>query len=85
MQNDTISALRFVKDELNRVGGVLNFPITQNLITQVKGVRAKYMADLEEKNRLRQEEEKQIKEMEAAISKAQIAKTECQKIDAFNW
>ena len=56
MQNDTISALRFVKAELNRVGGVLNFPITQNLITQVKGARAKYMADLEEKNRLRQKE-----------------------------
>ena len=50
MQNDTISALRFVKDELNRVGGVLNFPIIQNLITQVKGARVKYMADLEEKN-----------------------------------
>ena len=82
MQNDTISALRFVKDELNRVGGVLNFPIIQNLITQVKGARAKYMADLEEKNRLRQEVEKRIKESQAAISKAQIAKTECEKIDS---
>ena len=50
MQNDTISVLRFIKDELNRVGGILNFPITQNLITQVKGARAKYMADLEETN-----------------------------------
>ena len=82
MQNDTISALRFVKAELNRVGGVLNFPITQNLITQVKGARAKYMADLEEKNRLRQEEEKRIEESQTAISKAQIAKTECEKIDS---
>ena len=82
IQNDTISALRFVKDELTRVGGVLNFPIIQNLITQVKGARAKYMADLEEKNRLRQEVEKRIKESQTAISKAQIAKTECEKIDS---
>ena len=28
MQNDTISALRFVKDELNRVGGVSNLSVT---------------------------------------------------------
>ena len=40
------------------------------------------MADLEEKNWLCQEEEKQIKESQAAISKAQIAKTECEKIDS---
>ena len=59
MQNNKISALWFVKDELNRVGGVSNFPVTQNLITQVKGATAKYMADLEQKNLLRQEEEKQ--------------------------
>ena len=82
MQNDTISALWFVKDELNRVGGVLNFPIIQNLITQVKGARAKCMADLEEKNRLPQEDEKRIKESQAVISKAPIAKTECEKIDS---
>ena len=82
MQNDTISALWFVKDELNRVGGVLNFSIIQNLITQVKGARAKCMVDLEEKNRLPQEEEKRIKESQAVISKAPIAKTECEKIDS---
>ena len=40
------------------------------------------MADLEEKNRLRQEEEKRIKESQAAISKAQIARTECEKINS---
>ena len=38
------------------------------------------MADLEEQNRLRQEEEKRIKESQATISKTQIAKTECEKM-----
>ena len=37
---------------------------------------------MEEKNWLHQEEEKRIKESQAAISKVQIAKTECKKIDS---
>ena len=49
IKNDTIVALRIVKDELRRVGGVVNFKFTKELIDEAKGSRSKYMADLEEK------------------------------------
>ena len=53
---DTIVALRIVKDELRRVGEVVNFKFTKELIDEVKGARSKYMADLEEKNALKEKE-----------------------------
>ena len=45
MYEDTIVALRIVKDELNRVGGVTNFNITSGLISDVKASYSKYEAD----------------------------------------
>ena len=38
MYEDTIVAPRIVKDELNRVGGVINFNITHGLISDFKAL-----------------------------------------------
>ena len=43
---DTIVALRMVKDELNPVGGLLNSCITHELISDVKNSFSKYEADI---------------------------------------
>ena len=67
IKNDTIVALRIVKDELRRVGGVVNFKFTKELIDEVKGARSKYMADLEEKKALK-EKERIRKKVEVAAS-----------------
>ena len=42
---DTITALRMVKDELLHVGGVLKFPITRELFDSVSASWSKYEAD----------------------------------------
>ena len=42
---DTIIALRMVKDELARVGGTCKFPITRELLDSVKDSWSKYDAD----------------------------------------
>ena len=44
----TIASLRMIKDELYRVGGVLNLPLTVELFHSVKSARAKYFADMEQ-------------------------------------
>ena len=48
LKEKTIKSLLFVKDELFRVGGVAKFNITQDLISNVKGALAKYIAEFEE-------------------------------------
>ena len=45
-QADTIVCLRMVKEWINEYGGTLKFPITKELLKQVKGARSKYMAFL---------------------------------------
>ena len=47
-----------MKDEICRVGGVLNIPINQYLIQSVKNSHGRYLADLEAKHAI-QENEKQ--------------------------
>ena len=47
-----------MKDEICRVGGVLNIPINQYLIQSVKNSHGRYLTDLEAKHVL-QEKEKQ--------------------------
>ena len=41
-------SLRLVEDELHRVGGVLKFPCTVQVIAAVKSARGKYFADVEQ-------------------------------------
>ena len=49
MQENTIEALRLVKDEVLRVCSVMKVNITTDLILEVKGAYGKYIADLEQK------------------------------------
>ena len=49
---ETLEALRFVKDELNQVGGVFNFDITCFFLDEVKLSRSRYEADRIERKAL---------------------------------
>ena len=42
-----LESLRFVKDDVCRVGEVANFPISRKLISSVKNAHSQYVADLE--------------------------------------
>ena len=69
---DTIVALRMVKDELLRVGGAINFPITRELLIDVGDSFSKYNADClarqeadaKAKPRRKQEEEENSKRVQ---------------------
>ena len=50
-----------VKDEIIRVGGVLNIPINQYLIQSVKSSHGRYIADLEAKRVLQEKEKEKAK------------------------
>ena len=47
MAEDTIVALKIVMDVLNRVGGLLHFPISKDLQISIKRASGRYHADLE--------------------------------------
>ena len=68
---DTIIALRMVKDELLRVGGVLEFPMTHELLDSVSVSWSKYEADrlarLQAENAERKKREKMKDENERRI------------------
>ena len=53
---ETLKALRLVKDELNQVGGVFNFDITCSLLDEVKLSRLRYKADQIERKGLEEKE-----------------------------
>ena len=55
----TIEALRFVKDEIYRVGGVMKFPTDRELLSYVKGAHGRCVADLEAERELREKEERE--------------------------
>ena len=47
MQESTIEALHLVKEEMLRIGGVMKFNITTDLILEVNRAYGKHIADLE--------------------------------------
>ena len=57
----TIEALRFVKDEICRVRGVMKFRINRELLSSIKGAHGRYVADLEWERELREKEEREKK------------------------
>ena len=61
---DTIVALRMVKDALNRVGGCCKFPITRGLLQKAKDARSRYDADREARRALKDAEQKKQKQQE---------------------
>ena len=56
-----------VKEWINEYGGTLKFPITKELLKQVKEARSKYMAFLEEKKILEQREKQKVQEKEDVL------------------
>ena len=59
MNEKAIVFLQLVKDELYRVGGVLNFSCTAQVIAAVKSGRAKYFADMEQQRSAAEKKKKQ--------------------------
>ena len=61
-KEDTIEALRIVKDAILHYPSILSIPITRDLLTSVKHSRQRYMADLEEKRKIKEKEAAKQKE-----------------------
>ena len=57
----TIQALRFERDEICRVGGVMKFPVNRELLSSVKGAHGRYVADLKTEGELREKKEREKK------------------------
>ena len=68
LDDETIVAIRFVKDHIIKCGGVMNVKISKDLLRSVQSASQRYLAFLDEKrkNEKKEEEEKKRKELEAA-------------------
>ena len=63
IDNDTIIALRFVKDHLQKIDGARNFKFTTNLIESCENAHSKYLV-AEEKKKMQQEKETKPQQVE---------------------
>ena len=79
-EEDTIVALRFVKDKLHSVSGATKFVINRNLIESCKAAHAKSVADEEKKVMEREEEAKRLTEAAGKEKEQQDKKKELEKI-----
>ena len=77
----TLTALRFVKDELHRVGGELKFPITRELIKDVSSSHAKYEADRLAKAAAKEAEDRKKKEAEADALAKKAVNVDLEKVE----
>ncbi|XP_065643869.1 uncharacterized protein LOC136075251 [Hydra vulgaris] len=82
LKEDTIVALRLVKDELNQVGGVMNFPVTSNLIKCCKESHQRYEVYLAEQTKLVKAESEKVKQTELLTKSLQQRKTDLELIEA---
>ena len=57
----TTEALKFVEDEICRVGGIMKFQINTELLSSAKDAHGWYVADLEAERELREKEEHEKK------------------------
>ena len=78
IHKDTLVALRIVKDSTLQVGGMLNFPISNSLITSAENTHSKYFADLQAKReaKITVEKEKQQALNEVAATVKESAQKE---------
>ena len=84
LREDTLEALRVVKDAIVNSGSVLNIPITHTLIMSVKNSYQKYQADLEANKKLKEEAEKRkraIEEEAEQLKRKSAEYNEVSKID----
>ena len=67
MQESTIEALHLVKEEMLRIGGVMKFNITTDLILEVNRAYGKHIADLAQKKAIKDaiKQEKEQKNTDA--------------------
>ena len=78
---DTIVALRMVKHTINRVGGVLNFPITRGLLDKTYDAWMKYDADREARHALEVAEQKQKRKQEDEVRQKSEMDKQVMEID----
>lgn len=64
-----------------RVGGVIKFKISPKLITEVRDAHAKYQADLAQKEKTKEEENKRKKQAIANAATRQEAKDKLDQIE----
>lgn len=81
LKEETIVALRTVKDELSRIGGELNFTMSQGLRLSVHTAWRKYDADIAERKKLRAAESKRKADEAASAEKQQHKTNEIASID----
>ena len=81
MNGTTVEHLRQVLDEILHVGEVMKFKISTKLITEVKNAHAKYKADLAQKEKLEEEENKCKKQTIANAAPRQEAKYKLNEIE----
>lgn len=80
--NDTIIALRHVKDHLVNVGGYMKFSISRNLILSVKSARQKYQQDLEAKRLLQGKEAQRLRLEKERREEDRVVKEKLSKVEA---
>ena len=81
MNGATVEHLWQVRDEILRVGEVMKFKISTKLITEVKNAHAKYKADLAQKEKLEEEENKCKKQAIANAAPRQEANYKLNEIE----
>ena len=81
IKEDTVVALRFVKDKLHSIGGATKFFINRHLIESCKAAHAKSVADEEKKLMEREEETKRLAEAARKEKEQQDKKKELEKIE----
>ena len=67
-----------MKDEVCRIGRVTNFPISRELISSVKNVQSKYVADLQMQKKIQSKEKL---EQETKKKEQDVLQTQKEKID----
>ena len=72
LKGDTITALRLVKDELNRIGGPTKFKIDRSVLQMVDGARSRYRAYLEA--------ESEANKKEQLLKKKSAAEEQCMNL-----
>ena len=81
MEGATVENLRQVQDEILCVGGVMKFKISPKLITEVKNAHARCKADLAQKEKMKEEENKCKKQAIADAATRQEAKDKVDQIE----
>ena len=81
---DTLEALRVVKDAIVNSGSVLNIRITHTLIMSVKNFYQKYQADLGAKRKLKEEAERRKRATEEEAKQLKTKSTEDDEVSKID-